>query len=139
MIKQFRGEYRWLSNFSKVSVVLNGMSYPTTEHAYMSEKSEDLDWKEFCSDPTNSPGDVKREGKKIKLVDDWNTKKFQVMREVLEQKFKQQPYKNLLRATGDEFIQEGNTWGDKVWGVDLKTGEGENHLGKMIMEIRSKL
>ncbi len=26
-----------------------------------------------------------------------------------------------------------------IWGVDLKTGIGENNLGRLIMEIRAKL
>lgn len=32
---------------------------------------------------------------------------------------------------------EGNTWGDKFWGVC--DGEGENHLGKLLMEVRAEL
>lgn len=37
------------------------------------------------------------------------------------------------------YIQEGNYWGDTFWGVDLKKREGENNLGKLVMEIREKL
>lgn len=33
----------------------------------------------------------------------------------------------------------GNTWGDRVWGVDIHRGIGENHLGKILMRIRSEL
>ena len=32
---------------------------------------------------------------------------------------------------------EGNTWGDRFWGVD--GGEGENHLGGLLMKIRLEL
>ena len=34
-------------------------------------------------------------------------------------------------------LVEGNTWGDKVWGVC--DGVGENNLGKTLMRIRDAL
>lgn len=40
-------------------------------------------------------------------------------------------------ATGNEMLVEGNNWHDKFWGVC--GGEGENHLGKMLMHIRERL
>ena len=33
----------------------------------------------------------------------------------------------------------GNNWGDLIWGVDIETGEGQNLLGKLIMEFRETL
>ena len=39
----------------------------------------------------------------------------------------------------DCHIEEGNWWKDKFWGVDIKTRQGENHLGKLIMKIRKSL
>ena len=36
-------------------------------------------------------------------------------------------------------LEEGNTWHDTFWGVDAKTGEGQNHLGKILMKIREEL
>ena len=44
-----------------------------------------------------------------------------------------------LIATGDAYLEEGNTWHDTCWGVDAKTGVGENHLGKILMKVRSEL
>ena len=41
MIKEFRGEYAWLSNFASVPITLDGIQYPSVEHAYMSAKSKD--------------------------------------------------------------------------------------------------
>ncbi|MBQ6221203.1 MAG: hypothetical protein IJJ44_01130 [Solobacterium sp.] len=34
---------------------------------------------------------------------------------------------------------EGNTWNDRCWGVDIRTGTGQNHLGIILMKIRSEL
>lgn len=139
MIEQFKNEYRWLSNFAPVSIEIEGITYPSVEHAYMAQKSLDKYWKEFCSDPTNTAGKVKRASKNITLREDWEDVKVAVMLVCLEQKFSQEPYKSLLLETGSQHIQEGNTWGDTFWGVCLKTGEGKNMLGELIMMIRNAI
>ena len=60
------------------------------------------------------------------------------MREVVWAKFSQNPElgKKLL-ATGDRYLEETNWWGDRLWGV--YQGEGENLLGKILMETRARL
>lgn len=137
-IKEFQGEYRWLSNFAPCKIKLDGITYDSVEHAYMSAKSDDIEWKEFCRD-TKFAGTVKKQSRSIKLIDNWDKEKFTVMRKCLEQKFRQEPYKSNLKNTGDLIIEEGNNWNDRIWGICLKTGQGQNNLGKMIMEIRKSL
>lgn len=138
MIKEFKGDYRWLSNFTPCKIELDGFIYPSVEHAYMSAKNDNSYWKDFCM-AEEKAGAVKRESYKITLVSDWENKKIEVMKHCLIQKFNQEPYKSKLLQTGDEYIQEGNTWNDTFWGVCLKTGKGENNLGRMIMDIRTEL
>jgi ribA/ribD-fused uncharacterized protein len=140
-IKQFQGEYRWLSNFWPVTISYGEPAkfYPSVEHAYMSAKSDDPEWKSFCSDFSNPAGYVKKASRNIQLVANWEEIKFNVMKELLDQKFEVPYLREALIATGRCYIQEGNNWGDKVWGVCLKTGEGQNALGKMIMVIRNNL
>lgn len=139
MIKEFQGQYRWLSNFAPVSIIIDGIEYPSVEHAYMSAKSNDLEWKKFCSDKNNTPGQVKKNSRGIKLRIDWENIKLSIMEDCLKQKYSQEPYMTKLIDTGDEYIQEGNRWNDKFWGVCLKTNTGENNLGKLIMKIRDNL
>ena len=43
----------------------------------------------------------------------------------------------MLLATDDMEIIEGNVWGDTFWGVC--DGKGENNLGKVLMEVRQHL
>jgi len=136
MIREFQGEYRWLSNFAPVKIILDGIEYASVEHAYMSAKSDDKTWKAFCANTYNTAGQVKKASKDIQLIDDWNVIKLDVMRECIKQKFNQEPYKSNLMNTDYQYIQEGNTWGDKFWGICLKTNEGENRLGILIMSIR---
>ena len=139
MIKEFSDENRWLSNFAKVSITYNRYTYNSVEAAYQAQKYNNPDWKRFCADPKNTPGLIKKSSRFIKLVENWEDIKVQVMEELLVLKFKQEPYKTLLKNTGNVYIQEGNYWGDKFWGVCLKTNKGENTLGKLIMEKRAKL
>ena len=138
MIEEFQGEYRWLSNFYPVKIVIDGVEYPSVEHAYCSCKSTDSKWKSICSNEKN-PGKIKRKSKKIKVIDDWDDKKLSIMKKCLEQKFNQEPFKSMLIQTGNEIIQEGNRWNDKFYGVCLKTNKGKNKLGKLIMNIRYEL
>jgi len=137
-IDEFQDEYRWLSNFAPVLVSLDGRLYPSVEHAYMSAKSDDPDWKEFCQN-TEKPGKVKRASKDIVLPSDWETRKVEVMEELIDQKYDVEPYRSQLLETGNMNIQEGNRWHDTFWGVDINTGEGQNVLGKLIMEKRERL
>lgn len=139
MITEFQNEYRWLSNFAPVKIKLNGLEFPSVEHAYMSAKSEDKEWKKFCSNSNNTAGDVKRKSRSLILKDNWNEIKLEVMANCIEQKFNTEPYRTKLLETKDEYLQEGNRWNDKFWGVCLKTNKGENHLGKLIMIVRSAL
>lgn len=139
MITQFKDNYRWLSNFAPVRIMLDGIVYPSVEHAYQSAKSHEPAWKEYCSRKGVTAVDVKRASRKVKLVDNWQDVKVEVMEKCIGQKFAQSPYKEKLMATGQIHIQEGNTWKDCYWGVDLVSGRGLNMLGKMIMKVRGEL
>jgi len=139
MIEQFQNEYRWLSNFYPCELRFRGKLYPSVEYAYLSAKSEDKEWKIMCAEAKEKQGKIKKASQRLKVVPNWESIKMEVMRECLELKFLQEPFKTWLLETGKVHLQEGNSWGDKFWGVDLETGEGENNLGKLIMTIREKL
>lgn len=141
MVHEFRGKYHFLSNFYVTPVMYKDTLYPSSEHAYMSAKSTDPVWKSYCSNNNISPGNVKRESKHIKLVDNWDRIKLIVMEDVLRSKFENVHMKKLLLETGNQNLQEGNYWNDKFWGVDLKESPnmGENNLGRLLMKIRDEL
>lgn len=137
-INQFKGEYRFLSNFYPVEILLD-LIYPSVEAAYMAAKSDSSEWKALCADTNNTPGQIKWASRGITLVDGWETYKLLVMEECLRQKFKKPYFKELLLKTYPKELEEGNNWGDTFWGVSLKTGQGENNLGKLLMKIRQEL
>jgi ribA/ribD-fused uncharacterized protein len=134
IIDSFSGEYRFLSNFYPAQFYWNGYSFPTSEHAFQMAKAIKHSDQEFVrAAPT--AGQAKRRGRIIEKRPDWESIKLQVMREVVAAKFQQNLDLMLkLIETGDVELIEGNTWGDTYWGVCR--GKGENHLGKILMELR---
>ena len=67
---------------------------------------------------------------------DWEEVKIEIMEEALRLKFDDPHLKDLLLATGDKELIEGNTWNDQFWGVC--NGVGENNLGKLLMKLRKE-
>lgn len=137
IIDDFRFEFRFLSNFEVADILYEDLLYPSTEHAYQAAKSLDpLFRKEFAKLPF--PRDAKRMGRKIEIRDDWEQIKDQVMFDVCWYKFSEhERLKQMLLATEDAILVEGNTWGDTYWGVC--NGAGQNKLGKTLMRIRTIL
>ena len=91
MISKFDKEYKWLSNFSPVTIELDYIIYPSVEHAYQSCKSSNLNWKWTCADINNSAGTIKKKSNVIKRIDNWSEIKEQVMEICLIQKFNKEP------------------------------------------------
>lgn len=134
MISSFRDEYFFLSNFYPVEIKLDGIVYPNAEAAFQAQKTLDVEERRKFSMLKN-PVQAKRLGRKVKLRDDWEEVKLDIMTEVVSQKFLQHPHLiEMLLQTGDEELIEGNRWGDRFWGVCK--GKGKNNLGKILMKIR---
>lgn len=137
-IMVFRGKYQFLSNMYSAPFEWDGRTYKNSEAAFQSAKSLDPEVRDEFSEMTGVV--AKREGKRVLLRRDWEEVKDDIMEEVVREKFLQNP--DLLKKlidTGDMELVEGNRWHDKYWGVDLASGEGENHLGIILMRIREEL
>lgn len=137
-IEQFAGEYRWLSNFWLVEIEYEGIKYPSVEHFYVAMKTTDIELRKEISELETS-GKAKRFGRTMSIRSDWDDIKVQIMEYGLRQKYSQEPFKSKLLSTVGLDIEEGNTWNDTWWGVNLDTGEGKNILGKLIMKIRGEI
>ena len=139
IIDTFSGRYRWLSNFWPVPVKLEGINYPTVEHAYQAAKTTDVVLRAQIA-VCLRPGGAKRLGRCLPLRPNWDELRLAAMLGLLRQKFA--PGTTLavqLVATGTAMLLEGNNWGDRFWGVDAYDGVGENHLGRLLMTIRKDL
>lgn len=137
-ISSFRGKHAFLSNFSNYPARFEGADYPTAENAFQAAKTLNPVVRERFTEIT--PSEAKRLGRSVPLRQDWNRIRISVMTGIVRDKFTRNPeLKRLLLATGDAVLIEGNTWGDRFWGVDERTGKGENHLGLILMDIRDEL
>lgn len=133
-------EYSFLSNFYPCEVEYEGLVFPSSEHAYVSAKTEDMRVKKFIT-YIKTPGEVKRYGRTLTIRKDWDEVKVQKMTQIVMAKFEQNPFLGeMLLNTGDMILEEGNTWGDKFWGIcPPLSGMGENNLGKILMLVRGAL
>ena len=136
MIDRFDGEYFFLSNFSESPFRIDYILFHTMEHYFQANKEDNQnDYLHIAYAPT--PGEAKRLGRKIQLRPDWEKIKDSVMLTGLRKKFADPELRNLLLATGDEELIEGNYWGDTYWGVC--NGVGQNKLGKLLMQVREEI
>lgn len=142
MIASFSGPHRFLSNFYSSPIELDGVTFPTVEHAFQALKSTDPDrYAEIAAAPT--PAAAKKMGRKVTLRPDWDRVKDTVMADLLALKFKDPALRAKLLATGDEVLVEGNTWHDQYWGdctCWTHAGVmGANTLGRLLMMERQAL
>ncbi len=134
MISNFRGKYAFLSNFYEVPVSYHGYTFGSNEAAFQAAKCPNRA-KEFVS---LKPAEAKKLGRRVELRPEWEYIKERVMFEIVLNKFNQNPQlAKMLLATGEEELVEGNTWGDRTWGVC--DGVGQNRLGKILMKVRGLL
>lgn len=136
MINSFREENFFLSNFYLCPITYNGLRYTNAESAFQAQKTLSRD--DRIRFATLDPASAKKFGRQIALRKDWEDIKLKEMKKILIAKFSQNlDLAKKLLDTKDEYLEEGNTWGDKFWGT--VNGVGENHLGKILMEIRQQL
>lgn len=133
----FRGDRFFLSNMYKCPVTYQGVKYSCSEIAFQAQKCAD-DTERQALIAMENPFEVKKAAYKVKKREDWQEVKVGIMREIVFAKFAQNPdLAEKLLATGDELLQEENKWNDRFWGT--VNGEGENHLGKILMEVRESI
>ena len=141
----FRGGM--LSSWHKLPFEVNGITYPTIEHWFQSQK--------FPNDPAlqdkirhaSTPNMAKKLGQGEGIRNDWwkereggGSVREDVMYEGLLAKFSQHPkLLKKLKSTGDRLIRENSKgWGDEFWGIG-SSGKGANKLGLLLMKVRDEL
>jgi ribA/ribD-fused uncharacterized protein len=138
----FKGKYEFLSNFYSVEIVIDGITYPSVEHAYVAAKTEDKNIKQKIAEiPTAS--EAKKFGRKIKLKDNWDNIKILIMLDLLIRKFDNPRLRNMLKNTEGYELVEGNVWHDCFYGAceckNCSDKEKFNVLGRLLMKIRELL
>lgn len=135
-IESFDKEFHFLSNFHIAPIEYRGRRWHSSEAAYQAMKT--IDEEEQCRiQQTRLPHEAKKLGKTVTMREDWDEIKVDIMREIVRAKFDQHDYlRDMLLATDDAIIEEGNHWGDTFWGICR--GKGLNILGNILMELREE-
>lgn len=135
-INSFRGNYYFLSNFYECSVTYNGLTYKNNEAAFQAQKC--ITMNERFKFINLNASEAKKLGRRVVLRKDWEDIKIKVMTAIVKAKFEQnEDLQKKLLATEDAYLEEGNTWGDRIWGT--VNGVGANNLGKILMNVRKEL
>jgi ribA/ribD-fused uncharacterized protein len=111
-----------------------GRMYPTVEHWFQANKAvhtEDHEWVRAAP----NPAEAKRRGRHIRLRDDWEKVKYDVMLQGLRAKFMLSDFRKALLETGERNIYEDSPY-DYEWG--FRKG-GKNLLGKALMQVRTEI
>lgn len=142
-----------LSNFEKCYIKYRGHLFATTEQAFMWEKAVFFNDHESASKilKEENPAKAKKLGREVKNFDDskWSKVCYEIMYKInYEKYFQNTRLKNILLNTGDKMIIEANPK-DTRWGVGLSAEDdrvldesqwqGENLLGKVLMQVRDEL
>lgn len=138
VINSFKNEYFFLSNFSESPITIQGIVFPTVEHYFQAMKASSYEEFLLVSN-AKTPGEAKKLGRKIHIRSDWDKIKDQIMEYAVFKKFENDPLKSKLLGTLNTELIEGNYWGDEYWGVSVKTNNGLNKLGKILMKVRTHL
>lgn len=142
VIDDFTGENGWLSNFHTGDpFVLDGITYPSGEHAFHAQKSHDLAFRTQIA-AAATPSLAKKMGRAVALRPDWENVKRRVMADVVAARFTSPALHRRLLDTDDDLLIEGNRHHDQVWGDCVCEKHfpwpGQNWLGKALMAERAK-
>ena len=162
VVTKFRGPHRLFSNMFRAPVAwgddvtaprlwaCNELPYVLAKTRSLEERAQGLAVFERAEvrDPEKAGMAVRHWGKRLVLRPDWDALKREVMLALVRDKFaRNRALGEALLSTGDGLIEEGNTWGDIYWGIarrsvperGIRVGDGENHLGRIMMQVRAEL
>lgn len=130
------------SSFFPVTVHLDGRAWPTAEHYYQAQKFDSQAMPALVQAIAKAPtaqaaAELAQKNKKY-IRQNWQEQKLDVMQKVVLAKFMQSDHcREILLNTKDRPIYESSP-ADSYWGVG-EYGSGQNHLGKILMAVRSLL
>lgn len=135
-VTSFTGDHAFLSNFHPSTILIEGLLYPTVEHAFQAMKVTDMEQRAtIAAAPT--PSKAKYMGRSVALRPNWENIKVRVMLDCLRAKFACHPHLSaMLALTAEDHLEEGNDWGDRYWGT--VNGQGQNMLGVLLMRVREE-
>jgi len=136
-IRGFAGEYNFLSNAYPFVISVRGKSFRSVEAAFLATIYPPK--MESAFEDAVSHSTIKRLAVQGKVTEEYSDPEVQLrfMESLLRQKFSLDGFAVSLLATGDKRLEEVLPNRDLFWGTFL--GKGKNHLGEILMKIRSEL
>lgn len=135
-IQLFKGKYRFLSNGYNSDVCINGVTFRNVEAAYQAQKVDSKDRAMFSN---LDAGAAYIFGKALKQIpDDWKERRLSIMEQIVREKFNQnvELARDLIDTGNAEIVYRSKV--NRFYGY-WDDGKGENHLGRILMEIRQNL
>ena len=148
-----KDEYGEFCNWYNAKFVYDGKEFKNSEQAFMYLKAKLFNDNDIMEKIllNGNPMICKNLGRAVKQFDSnvFDNHKYKFMVEVLYAKFSQnEQLKTKLINTGDAILVEASPK-DKIWGIGMDVNhpdfnepskwQGENLLGKALMEVRGKL
>ncbi|MDX2248848.1 MAG: NADAR family protein [Bacteroidia bacterium] len=131
--------YGCLSNLSAHPIILDGHTWPTSEHYYQSRKFTEPEEQLIIrnlEDPIEAWRMTRRMAEKVRP--DWDSVKEVFMKKALWAKtIQHEEVLQTLLSTGDLYLVE-DAADDPYWGVG-EDGKGQNRLGILWMEVRKMI
>lgn len=128
-------EFAWLSNFYMCPFKFNGGTWPSAEHAYQAMKFEGSFSHYHRIHRAKTTYEAKQLGKFPEMVSNWDSRKLDVMAQIIHAKFQAPHLRTWLQDTAPHELVHLAGW-DNYWG-NGPYGKGLNHLGKILMEERN--
>jgi ribA/ribD-fused uncharacterized protein len=142
--QSLKNEYRIFDNFAATPITIKTSgetdTFPTVEHYYQAVKFQqsDPEWfKQIRDAPTPVKAREMGSSKDHTANPAFKEIRNQIMKRALEVKFADPKLASLLLSTGDRKIVNASAK-NSYWGEGAEK-LGENHLGKLLMEIRGQL
>ena len=134
MSAKFRGHLFFLSNMSAAPIKVGEYTFTSSETLFQVCKSTNPDIVKMAALKKWTGFDAKGYFRRHREIrEDWHDIKLAVMWAVIKLKFTQNPeLRDKLLETHDSELIELNTWHDTYWGVDARTGEGMNYMGRLL-------
>lgn len=138
-IKFYELQFYMFSNFSSFAVEYDGRMWPTSEHAYQAMKFLERELQEEVRGQRSAHAAMKlAQSMHASYRPDWKEVRVAIMKEVCRAKLQQHDYiQRKLLTTGARRLVESSPR-DDFWGWGAKQ-DGQNHLGKIWMELREEL
>ncbi|MFM2423993.1 MAG: hypothetical protein RLZZ70_382 [Candidatus Parcubacteria bacterium] len=136
----YGGEFGYcFSNFAAFTVVWNGRTWQTSEHAFQAAGFDDIAIiEEIASAPSAHAAFKLAVANQAKMRSSWEAEKRAVMKDICRAKLQQHEYieKALRQSHTADLIEDSPK--DSCWGCG-EDGKGKNWLGQIWMELRTEL